>query len=155
MKFRFSWSGLESPRAFFALCQWILTSWRLGWKAQSEGEDWHWYLYLSDRFTSWISTMPSETLSDISELWLDECFEHAHLLHHSDALCVGSLVGKDTKYRTSPAGLPEFMSWLSRANLVSLSCPSFRELIFPFSSSVILYACIVCSTFHWNLSQTS
>ena len=83
--------------------------------------------------------MPSETLSDISELWLDECFEHAMpTCFIIQMLCVWD----HTKYCTSPAGLPEFMSWLSRANLFSLSCPSFRELIFPFSSSVILYACI-------------
>ena len=51
-----------------------------------------------------------------------------------------SHVGKDTKYRTSLAGLPDFISWLSCANLSSLSCLSFHELSFPFSSSVILYA---------------
>ena len=43
--------------------------------------------------------MPSEMISYISELWLDEC---VCVLPY---MCVGSHVGKDTKYRTSLAGV--------------------------------------------------
>ena len=43
--------------------------------------------------------MPSEMISDISELWLDE---RVCVLPY---MCVGSHVGKDTKYRTSLAGV--------------------------------------------------